>query len=133
MDEKLKHLIAQASGRIEGINAERDAETGRREEDKMEQDAANFRRYVEAALGQEILEAIGPVTFDKSALRQSMRFKQDSRTFRLQQQTEALVQLQETENQEFSYKILGHQFSLASSDAKDLFLHILGTALKKAR
>jgi hypothetical protein len=70
------------------------------------------------------LDAIGPVTFNKAFLSQSMTFEQDSRTFQLQQQTGALVQLEENDQR------LGHQFNLNNPDSKDTFLHILGTALE---
>ena len=43
------------------------------------------------------------------------------------------MQLEETENNEFSYRILGKQFNLHNDDAKDTFLSTLGNALKKGK
>ena len=131
MNDKLKDLIAQASGRIEAANAEQEAEKKRKVDDEREQDAVRFKGYVVTALGQDVLEAIGPVTFNKNFLRQSMSFEQDSRHFRLEQVTGALVQFQETDAMQASYKMFGNQFNLSSNaDSKDIFLRYLGAALK---
>jgi len=91
---------------------------------EFERDAEIFKRKVETVLGEEVLNAIGPVTFHENFLRNSMTFDQDSRTFRLQQETGHLVQLEE------NGRWLEHQFNLDSADSRDTFLHTLGTALK---
>jgi hypothetical protein len=123
MDDKLRELVSQATTRLENNRAEREAENKRADQAKQDADALRFKQKVESVLGKEVLDAIGPVTFHKDFLRQSMTFEQDSRTFRLQQQTEFLVELKENE------KWLGHQFNLKNADSKDTFLQILGTAL----
>jgi hypothetical protein len=124
MNDKLRDMIAQASIRVEAANTERQVERTRQHEQEQERDATTFKRNVETSLGKDVLDAIGPVTFNENFLSQSMTFAQDSRTFRLQQQTGALVQLEENN------QMLVHQFNLNHPDSKDTFLHILGTALK---
>lgn len=126
MDKKLKDLIEQADRELHADKAERDAKARRDAEARAEEDAAMFRRQVEGAFGKEVLEALGPVTFHKSFLSQSMTFTQDGRPFRLQQVTDGLVQV---ENAEDKGKMLGHQFNLRNQTAKRDFLHILGAAL----
>ena len=131
MNDKLENLINQASGRVQAVENARTTEQQRREAEEQERDAATFKRTVETTLGAGVLEAIGPVTFVQRFLAQAMTFHVDGRSFRLRQQTGALMQLEETENNEFSYRMLGHQFNLHNEDAKDTFLNTLGNALKK--
>lgn len=126
MNEKLRDLIGQATSRIEARNAAREADRIRAHQLEQEQDAENFRRKVHSTLGDEVLDAVGPVAFHEDFLNQSMTFIQDSRTFRLQQQTGFLVQLEDEAG-----NWLGHQFNLENPDAKDTFLHTLGTALRR--
>lgn len=126
MNDKLRELIVQASTRIEAGEAERKAEKIRIDQAEQEADAEKFKRKVESVLGKEVLEAIGPVTFHRSFLSQSMTFEQDSRTFRLQQVTGFLVQLEETG----IGGLLGRQFNLDNTDSKDTFLDSLGAALR---
>ncbi len=125
MNNKLRDLIGQASTRVEATKAEREAERMRAQQEEQDRDAEKFRHKVEFVLGKEVSEAIGPVTFHKEYLSQSMTFVQDSRTFRLRQQTGFLVQLEE------NGRMLGHQFNLDNADSKDTFLHILGTSLRE--
>ena len=134
MSDKLENLINQASGRVQAVENARTAEQQRRDAEEQERDAVTFKRTVETTLGAGVLEAIGPVSFVQRFLAQAMTFHVDGRSFRLQQQTGALVQLEETENSEFSYRTLGPQFNLVhNEDAKDTFLNTLGNALKKGR
>jgi|SRR6266567_9229376 hypothetical protein len=134
MNDKLENLISQASGRVQAVENARTAEQRRRDVEEQEKDAADFKRMVETTLGADVMEAIGPVTFVQRFLAQAMTFHLEGRSFRLQQQTGALVQLEETENNEFSYRLLGHQFNLVhQGNAKDIFLNTLGNALKKSR
>jgi hypothetical protein len=123
MNNKLHDLIGQASTRVAATKAEREAKRMQTQQEEQNRDAEEFRQKVESVLGKEILEAIGPVAFHKNYLSQSMTFVQDSRTFRLQQVTGFLVQLEE------NGRPLVHQFNLNNADSKDTFLHILGTAL----
>ena len=106
MDDKLRELVVKATGRVEAREAGREAEKIRRSKEEEDRDAENFRRKIEGVLGKDVLDAIGPVSFYKNFLRQSMTFQQDSRTFRLQQETGFLVQLEE------NGRMLGHQFNL---------------------
>lgn len=69
-----------------------------------------------------MIDAIGPVEFHRNVLRQQMTLQQDGRSFRLQQQTGTLVQLEESTDNWFSAKMLAHQFNLNNPDAKDRFL-----------
>jgi hypothetical protein len=133
MNNKLENLIKQASGRVQAVEDARTADQQRRDAEEREKDAATFKRTVEATLGADVLEVIGTVTFVQRFLAQAMTFHVAGRSFRLQQQTGALVQLEETENNEFSYRILGKQFNLHNDDAKDTFLSTLGNALKKGK
>jgi hypothetical protein len=123
MNDKLRELIGQATTRLENTEAERAAERKKADKARQDADAVQFKNKVESVLGKEVLDAIGPVEFQPDFLSQSMTFKLDSRTFRLQQVTELLVQLEENKN------ILGHQFNLKNADSRDTFLQILGTAL----
>jgi len=124
MDDKIRELIGHATSRVESREAERGAAKMRRDEVEKERDAENFRHKVEGVLGKDVLDAIWPVSFHNNFLRQSMTFQQDSRTFRLQQQTGFLVQLEE------NGRMLGHQFNLETNpDSRDTFLYILGAAL----
>jgi len=125
MNNKLRDLIGQASARMEASEAEREAKRMRAQEAEQDRDAKKFTSKVESAFGKEVLDAIGPVTFNKNYLSQSMTFAQDSRTFRLQQVTGFLMQLEE------NGRPLVHQFNLDNADSKDTFLRILGTALRE--
>jgi hypothetical protein len=125
MNNKLRDLVGQASTRVAATKAEREAKRMQTQQEEQNRDAEEFKQKVESVLGKEVLEAIGRVTFNKDYLRQSMMFVQDSRTFRLQQETGFLVQLEE------NGKPLVHQFNLNNDDSKDTFLHILGTALRE--
>ena len=134
MNDKLKGLINQASGRVQAVENERTAEQQRRDAEEQEKAAATFKRMVETTLGADVLEEIGPVIFVQRFLAQAMTFHVEGHSFRLRQQTGALVQLEETENSEFSYRTLGHQFNLVhNEDAKDIFLNTMGNALKKGK
>lgn len=123
MNDKLRDLISHATTRVEDAKAARESERTRAQQAEQDRDAENFRSEVESVLGKEVLDAIGPVTFHKNFRRNYMTFVQDSRTFRLQQETGFLVELEE--NGEW----LGRQFNLQNPDAQDMFLNILGTAL----
>lgn len=127
MNENLKDLIKEANREVDAEIADRDAQERRNMEARNEKEAAIFRERVELALGREVLQAVGPVTFHKTFLSQSMTFTQSDQTFRLQHVTEGLVQL---ENADVKGKLLGHQFNLKNPTAKRDFLHILGDALK---
>ncbi len=94
MNDKLENLINQASGRAQAVENARTAEQQRRDAEEQERDAAAFKRTVETTLGADVLEAIGPVTFVQRFLAQAMTFHLGGRSFRLQQQTGALVQLE---------------------------------------
>src|SRR5258708_2442250 len=96
MNNRLRDLIGQASTRVEATKAEREAKRMQTQQEEQNRDAEEFRQKIESVLGKEVLEAIGPVTFHKNYLSQSMTFVQDSRTFRLQQVTGFLVQLEES-------------------------------------
>ncbi|HVC46850.1 MAG TPA: hypothetical protein VND90_06355 [Terracidiphilus sp.] len=113
MDDKLKNLIDQASARVQAVENERTAEQQRRDVEEQGKDAATFKRMVQTTLGADVLEKIGPVKFVRRFLAQAMTFQLEGRSFRLRQQTQAgvFVQLEETENNEFSYRMLGGQFS----------------------
>jgi hypothetical protein len=124
MNNKLRDLISQADTRVEATEAEREAKRMRAQQEEQDRDAEKFKQKVESVLGKDVLDAIGPVTFHKNYLSQSMTFVvQDSRAFRLQQVTAFLMQLEE------NGRPLVHQFNLENADSKDTFLHILGTAL----
>jgi hypothetical protein len=124
MNDKLRDLVTQASNRVDAANSERQAASRRKQDDELENDAQIFRGKVETVLGKEVLDAIGPVTFHKSFMSNSMTFEQDSRNFRLHQVTGLLMQLEE------DYRMFGNQFNLNNHDAKDTFLHTLGSALE---
>ena len=130
MNEKLSELIAGASGRIEAAAAQKEAERKQRDADEKEKDWLAFKRYVENGLGVDVLAALEPVTFQKNFLQNSMTFSQNSRYFRLKQQTGGLVQLEETNETQATYRMVGHQFNLSNPDAKTTFLHALGEALR---
>jgi hypothetical protein len=125
MNDKLQSLIGEASARIAATNAEREAERVRQQQMEKDRDAALFKTKVESVLGKEVLDAIGPVVFVRDFLSQSMTFTQQSRSFRLKQQVEFLVQLEENN------RMFGHQFNLSNADSRDVFLDMLGTALKQ--
>jgi hypothetical protein len=133
MNDKLRDLMAQASDRIEAANAKREIELKLDDDKRKEEDFTKFKRHVEKGLGQEVLEAIRPVTFNKNFLQQSMTFEQGSLSFRLQQETGALVRLDVSDDNGFSYRQLGHQFNLNNDDSRDIFLHTLSGALKGIR
>src|SRR6267142_57503 len=125
MNDKLRDLIGQANSRVDAKESKREQEKVRSQQEEFDQDSAKFRSKVESVLGKDVLDAIGPVTFHKNFLENSITFVQDSRIFRFQQVTGFLVQLQEDGKPGF----LGNQFNLENADSKDAFLHILGAVL----
>ena len=132
MNQKLKILLDDATARVQAIEDAQTAEHERRDAQKRERDAADFKRMVQTNLGADVLEAIGPVAFVERFLVQAMTFQIEGQSFRLQQQAGAMVQLEETENKEFSYRLLGPKFDLAhDEDARSILLATLRKALER--
>jgi hypothetical protein len=126
MNDNLKSLIDQANNRVEAEKGALKTEQARRQEEEFARDYKAFKNKVENVLGQDTLDALDYVVFNKSYLSNSMQFQVGSRTFYLKQVTGTLVQL----NEDGRSLHWGHQFNLNNADARDSFLYILGLALK---
>jgi hypothetical protein len=123
MNEKLKELISQAKHEEDAANKARVAENNRVENERREKEAAKFKKQVETALGEDVLEAIGPVAYATGYL--AMTFTQDGKGFQLEHVTEGLVNFK-TANPSKQY---GHQFNLKNENARRSFLLCLEEAL----
>jgi hypothetical protein len=128
VNENLASLIRQANNRLTAKETEKQMAVSRQDQDLRDREATKFRRGVELALSDEVLEAIGPVTFTKQLVENSMTFEQDGRRFKIQQVTDMLVQLDDVDRPNLGRKV-GHQFNLKNGDTKDLFLKFLGLML----
>jgi hypothetical protein len=136
MDDKLKSLISKASERVQAIDDERKANQQRQDRKMLEGYAERFKQIAEKALGSEVLEALGPVTFDEATIEPSMSFQLEGRDFRLKTVgvPPGLAQVEEVLQGGFSCAPQHPQFNLVhQANAKDIFLDILGKALGKQR
>ena len=134
MDDKLQSLISKASERIQAAENERQAKMQREEMQRFNENAERFKQIVETALGSEVMEALGPVTFDELVLEPSMSFQLGGRTFRLKSVAipPGLAQVEEVTGGGVSYMPQNPQFNLVHEpNAKDIFLDTLGKALRK--
>ena len=134
MGDKLRSMISSASERIQAAENEREA--ARRLEEKLMLDdyAERFKKMVQAALGSELLDALGSVTFDEGRLEPSMIFHREGREFRLKTvgNPPGLTQLEEVTQGGYSYTPMHPQINLVhQANAKDIFLDTLGKALRK--
>jgi hypothetical protein len=127
MSDKLDRLIARATERVEKDKFVETMEREQADKEREEKEAAAFKGHVDRGLGAEIMEALDGVTFRKFQ-HHEMAFTHQGRSFRLQQATGPLVELQETSNG--GYSPLGNQFSLTNPDSKTTFLYALGQAIK---
>jgi hypothetical protein len=125
MDEKLKDLINEATGRLQTGKDKQDEERHRSQLELEAKARAAFKSAVERMLGADVLAAIGPVDFDQGSwLTEEMRFVKGGRQFRLVQVTGDLVNFEVGTG---STPLI--QFNLNNADAKDRFLQTLGKEL----
>jgi hypothetical protein len=129
MNDKLKHLIATASERLEAAEAERQMQRKESEEELDKHLTAAFKRHVEDALGEEVLEAIGPISYQGMGRSNEMIFEQEGHKFRLKQVTDTLVNFEVYSlfDGKHASKL---QFNLRNEDARGRFLQALGKAIQ---
>src|ERR1017187_9398116 len=114
MDDRLQSLISKATERIQAAKNDREADELRDETQKLKQNAERFKQIVQTALGPEILEALGPVTFDEALIQPAMRFERAGRTFQIKTVggPVGLAQLEEVTQAGFSSVAHHIQFNL---------------------
>lgn len=131
MSDKLDDLIKGASARMRKQQQQRVDEKQLKEETERKADFDRFKRHVEAAIGQEVLDALAPVKFNANFGQNSLAFSRNGRWFQLQQVAGQLVQIDESPDGMNFQRSWGNQFNLSNPDAKDVFLDQLGSLLNK--
>jgi len=132
MNDKLKTLMSEANDRIAAAEKARESAQQQRDKQMLEENTLRFKKLVQEALGNDVLEALGTVNFEDGMIEPSMTFSQDSRQFSLKTVglPPGLVQLEELLRGGFTRAPFHPQFSLVQPTAKDAFLHALGQALR---
>ena len=128
MDDKLKNLISGAKTRLKNVEAERTKAMAQRDDEMAAKDRAKFYAAIQSGLGPDVLASLGPLTYRDDFLTNAMHFAVNGRSFKVQQVTGTLANLEIPTG---SGRMLA-QFQLQNPDAKDLFLEALGKELSKS-
>jgi hypothetical protein len=128
MNEELQKLVSEALGRKSATETEKEAAEQKTKEEQERRACETFKNAVVATLGEDVLRALGPLSFEVTKGSPNMNFFVDGQNYSLKELAPSLVQLEVREGGGF-YRTVS-QFPL-SNNARNQFLVTLGEAAKQ--